>query len=85
MASVTSPAPCAISCPTKDATPYERIIIDLEDRPDLKKEVEDAMDFLDYVMCRIPDRDDPKYKDDEVDYCSIVWMYFNLISTKGCL
>ena len=52
---VTEP-PCATSCPLKDAVAYERIILDLEDRPDMKKEVEDAMDVLDYVMCRVPDK-----------------------------
>ena len=31
-------------------------MLDLEDRPDTKKEVEDAMDVLDYVMCRVPDK-----------------------------
>merc|ERR1719427_133009 len=61
-------APCATSCPMKDSTPYERVILDLEDRTDMKKEVEDAMDVLDYVMCRVPDREDPKYKDDEDAY-----------------
>jgi len=58
-------APCATSCPPKDSVAYERIILDLEDRADMKKEVEDAMDVLDYVMCRVPDREDTKYKDDE--------------------
>eukprot|EP00092_Neocalanus_flemingeri_P020915 GFUD01022659.1.p1 GENE.GFUD01022659.1~~GFUD01022659.1.p1 ORF type:complete len:223 (-),score=82.20 GFUD01022659.1:247-873(-) len=68
MATATPSTTCASSCPTKDATPYDRIIIDLEDRPDIKKEVEDAMDLLDYVMCRVPDQEDPKYKDDEDSY-----------------
>merc|ERR1712096_583190 len=27
-----------------------------------------GMDFLDYVMCRVPDPDDAKYKDDEDAY-----------------
>ena len=66
MATQTASIPCATSCPLKEDTKYDRIIIDLEDRPDLKKEVEEAMDLLDYVMCRVPDQDDPKYKDDEV-------------------
>ena len=65
MASVTAVPPCATSCPTKDSVPYERVILDLEDRPDLKKEVEDATDLLDYVLCRVPDPQDGKYKDDE--------------------
>jgi len=56
------------SCPTKDPVPYERIIIDLEDRPDLKKEVDEATDLLDFVLCRVPDPADPKYKDDEDAY-----------------
>ena len=58
MATNVSPAdlPCATSCPLKDLVAYERIILDLEDRPDMKKEVEDAMDVLDYVMCRVPDK-----------------------------
>ena len=56
MATNVSEAPCATSCPLKDAVAYERIILDLEDRPDMKKEVEDAMDVLDYVMCRVPDK-----------------------------
>ena len=60
-----SPA-LATSCPVKDPSPYERIILDVEDRPDLKKEMEDATDLLDYVMCRVPDPKDVKYKDDEV-------------------
>jgi len=68
MATATTSTPCATSCPNKEATKYERIIIDLEDRPDIKKEVEDAMDFLDYVMCRVPDQEDAKYKDDEDAY-----------------
>ena len=52
MATNVSPSelPCATSCPLKDTVAYERIILDLEDRPDMKKEVEDAMDVLDYVM-----------------------------------
>ena len=57
----------ATSCPVKDPSPYERIILDVEDRPDLKKEMEDATDLLDYVMCRVPDPKDAKYKDDEVN------------------
>jgi len=65
---MASETPCATACPMKEATAYERIILDLEDRPDMKKEVEDAMDVLDYVMCRVPDKDDPKYKDDEDAY-----------------
>ena len=58
MATNVAPAdlPCATSCPLKDPVAYERIILDLEDRPDMKKEVEDAMDVLDYVMCRVPDK-----------------------------
>jgi len=68
MATQTASVPCATSCPLKEDTKYDRIIIDLEDRPDLKKEVEEAMDLLDYVMCRVPDQDDPKYKDDEDAY-----------------
>merc|ERR1719222_280460 len=67
MATNVTDLPCATSCPLKDSVAYERIILDLEDRPDMKKEVEDAMDVLDYVMCRVPDKDDPKYKDDEDD------------------
>merc|ERR1711864_12913 len=58
----------AAACPLKDDVPYERIIIDLEGRPDIQKEVEDAMDLLDYVMCRVPDQEDPKYKDDDEAY-----------------
>ena len=53
---MASESPCATACPMKEATAYERIILDLEDRPDMKKEVEDAMDVLDYVMCRVPDK-----------------------------
>jgi len=68
MASVTAVPPCATSCPNKDSVPYERVILDLEDRPDLKKEVEDATDLLDYVLCRVPDPQDDKYKDDEDAY-----------------
>jgi len=68
MATQAASIPCATSCPLKEDTKYDRIIIDLEDRPDLKKEVEEAMDLLDYVMCRVPDQDDPKYKDDEDAY-----------------
>ena len=52
----TADLPCATSCPLKDSVAYERIILDLEDRLDMKKEVEDAMDVLDYVMCRVPDK-----------------------------
>ena len=54
------------SCPTKDPVPYERIILDVEDRPDMKKDLEVATDLLDYVLCRVPDPEDAKYKDDEV-------------------
>ena len=54
------------TCPSKDAVPYDRIILDLEDRPDIKKELETATDLLDYVLCRVPDPEDAKYKDDEV-------------------
>jgi len=28
------------------------------------KEVQEAMELLDYVMCRVPDKEDPKYKED---------------------
>ena len=66
MATVTATDKSTPACPTKDPAPYERIIIDLEDRPDLKKEVEEAGDLLDYVLCRVPDPADAKYKDDEV-------------------
>ena len=67
MATATPATPTlATTCPMKDPSPYERIILDIEDRPDLKKEVEDATDLLDYVMCRIPDPKDAKYKDDKV-------------------
>ena len=66
MATVTATDKSTPACPTKDPVPYERIIIDLEDRPDLKKEVEEASDLLDYVLCRVPDPADAKYKDDEV-------------------
>lgn len=67
MATSTPADTCATSCPVKDANPYERIIIDSEKKPDLKKEMEDATDLLDYVMCRVPDPEDAKYKDDEVN------------------
>ena len=66
MATASAPTPCATSCPVKDVTPYDRIIVDLESRPDLLKEIEEAMDLLDYVMCRVPDPEDEKYKEDEV-------------------
>ena len=56
MATNVADLPCATSCPMKDSVAYERIILDLEDRPNMKKEVEDAMDVLDYVMCRVPDK-----------------------------
>jgi len=68
MATSTPETPATPSCPTKDPIPYERIIIDLEKRPDLKKEIEDATELLDYVMCRVPDPEDAKYKDDEDAY-----------------
>ena len=64
-ATPTSPA-LATSCPMKDPSPYERIILDIEDRPDIKKEIEEATDLLDYVMCRVPDPEDGKYKNDKV-------------------
>ena len=54
------------TCPTKDPVPYDRIILDVEDRPDMKKELEVATELLDYVLCRVPDPEDKKYKDDEV-------------------
>ena len=85
MATATSSISCATSCPTKEATPYERIIIDLEDRPDVKKEVEDAMDFLDYVMCRVPDQEDAKYKDDEVSLQFKGFLVTILVLFEGCL
>ena len=66
MATASPDNSTATSCPVKDPVPYERIIVDLEKRPDIKKELEDATDLLDYVMCRVPDPEDPKYKDDEV-------------------
>merc|ERR1712045_940725 len=56
------------TCPTKDPVPYDRIILDLEDRPDIKKELEVATELLDYVLCRVPDPEDKKYKDDEDAY-----------------
>ena len=71
MATVTgdsTPAPTVTSCPTKDPVPYDRIILDVEDRPDMKKELEVATDLLDYVLCRVPDPEDKKYKDDEVRF-----------------
>ena len=69
MATVTgdSTTPTTVtSCPTKDPVPYDRIILDVEDRPDMKKDLEVATDLLDYVLCRVPDPEDAKYKDDEV-------------------
>ena len=66
MATASPDSSTATSSPVKDPVPYERIIVDLEKRPDIKKELEDATDLLDYVMCRVPDPEDPKYKDDEV-------------------
>ena len=74
MATSTPTDTRAPSCPVKDATPYERIIMDLEKKPDLKKEMEDATDLLDYVMCRVPDPEDAKYKDDEV-IVIIKWLF----------
>ena len=53
------------TCPTKDPVPYDRIILDVGDRPDMKKELEVATELLDYVLCRVPDPEDQKYKDDE--------------------
>ena len=66
MATPTAGENLATSCPAKDPVPYERVILDIENRPDLKKEIEDAIDLLDYVLCRVPDPEDAKYKDDEV-------------------
>ena len=71
MATVTGDStntPAVTSCPTKDPVPYDRIILDVEDRPDMKKELEVATDLLDYVLCRVPDPEDKKYKDDEVRF-----------------
>merc|ERR1712183_826361 len=71
MATVTgdSTTPTTVtSCPTKDPVPYDRIILDVEDRPDMKKDLEVATDLLDYVLCRVPDPEDDKYKDDEDAY-----------------
>ena len=71
MATVTgdsTPTAAVTSCPTKDPVPYDRIILDVEDRPDMKKELEVATDLLDYVLCRVPDPEDKKYKDDEVRF-----------------
>ena len=84
MATVTGDSNTAVTCPNKDPVPYERIIIDLEDRPVLKKEVEEATDLLDFVLCRVPDPQDPKYKDDEVGWQLkiqlINWKYFTKIN-----
>ena len=66
MATPTAGENLATSCPAKDPVPHERVILDIENRPDLKKEIEDATDLLDYVLCRVPDPEDAKYKDDEV-------------------
>ena len=66
MATATGNTTTINSCPSKDPVPYDRIILDLEDRPDMKKELESATDLLDYVLCRVPDPEDAKYKDDEV-------------------
>ena len=66
MATATGNTTTISSCPSKDPDPYDRIILDLEDRPDMKKELESATDLLDYVLCRVPDPEDAKYKDDEV-------------------
>ena len=66
MATATGNTTTISSCPSKDPVPYDRIILDLEDRPDMKKELESATDLLDYVLCRVPDPEDAKYKDDEV-------------------
>ena len=60
----SNPAACFI----EDTVPYERIIIDLDKRTVLKKEIEDASELLDFVMCRVPDPEDAKYKDDEDAY-----------------
>ena len=62
----TTPTTAVTSCPTKDPVPYDRIILDVEDRPEMKKDLEVATDLLDYVLCRVPDPEDAKYKDDEV-------------------
>merc|ERR1712058_57767 len=58
MAPSTQEIPPTPSCPSKDPVPYKRIIIDLEKRPDLKKELEDATQLLKHAMCRTPDMDD---------------------------
>ena len=63
MATATSDTSSATSCPTKDPVPYKKIKVDLKKRPGIKKELKVAQDFLNYVMCRFPDDEDPKYED----------------------
>ena len=84
MATATPVMPSlATTCPMKDPSPYERIILDIEDRPDLKKEVEEATDLLDYVMCRIPDPEDAKYKDDKVmGACIHTFIHYSFLYEK---
>ena len=65
MASASETAVTVTTCPTKDPVPYERIIVDFEDKPVIKKQIEEATELLDYVLCRVPDPEDKKYKDDE--------------------
>ena len=55
---------CDTSCPAKDEKEYDRIV--LEPSPDMEKELDDAKEFLDYVLCRVPDQTEEKYE--EIDY-----------------
>lgn len=61
MATAAAAAPLPTSCPEKDTTPYERIV--LEPTPDLEKEIEEAKSFLDSALCSMPVEED--YGDDE--------------------
>lgn len=64
MATATTTVTCDTTCPAEDKEVYERIV--LEASPDMEKEIQEAKDFLDFAMCRVPDETAEKYE--EVDY-----------------
>ena len=40
-----------------DPVPYEKIIVDVKDKPEIKKHMEDATKLLNYALCTFPDYD----------------------------
>ena len=44
-----------------DPVPYEKIVVDVEDKPEIKKHIDDATKLLNYALCSSPDENDEKY------------------------